>query len=158
MTEPEKKQTKVDTNFFQRKVAGLPMWVIIAAVGLLVLGLVYYFRKSSSAASTADTSNTDESATVPPFINQVYTGSLPPSSPTMPKKKPPTDNEKSVLYKLKAGGRTFDTLAKHLGMSAEEFAKLNPELAKKYQGTGKKIPRGTEVHMFPKHTTRKDKK
>lgn len=156
MTEPEKKTTerKVDPNFFQRKVGGVPMWVIVAGVGLLILGLVYYFRKSSSSASTP--TDTTSASLIPPFINQVYTGGTPPTTPHLPKKK--KDDDKTVAYKLKAGGRTFDTLAKHLGMSAQEFEEENPELAKKYKGTGKKIPRGTVVRVFPKHEHRGDKK
>lgn len=145
MTEPQEK--KVDTNFFQRKVGGVPMWVIVAGVGLLVLGLIYYMRKNSGSQAT-DTTGTDQSSLVPPFINQTYVQNIPPSTPDIDRhKKNHSEDDKSVIYKLKSGGRTFDTLAKHFHVSIEEFAEANPQLAKKYKGTGKKIPRGTVVHI-----------
>lgn len=154
MTEPKEKDSKVDTNFFQRKVAGVPMWVIISAVGLLILGLVYYKRKSSAAASTADTTNTDQSATVPPFINQTYVQNFPPTSPPMPKHKPPVDDDKTRKIKLTVG-MSLAQISKKYKISIKELEEINPHLKKYDKHIHARIPKGTTINLL-KDTKKKD--
>lgn len=145
MTEPEK---KVDNNFFQRKVMGLPMWVVIAAAGLLILALIYYKRKSSASATTADTTNTDQSSLVPPFINQTYVQNIPPTTPDIDRTvKAPKDNDKTKKIRLTVG-MSLAQIAKKYKLSIKEVELLNPHLKKYDKHIHARIPKGTTINVI----------
>lgn len=140
MTEPK---TAEPTSPFQKKYAGLPLWLYLVAAGVLVLLVIYYRRKSASNAAT-DTSSTstDSAATVPPFINQVYVNPQPPEASA------PSSTATQKTKTVKSGSAQYiRNLAKNWDISIETFEQLNPGLAQKYLNSGKKIPKGTSFRI-----------
>ena len=68
-------------NVFTQKLGPLPMWAWVAiAAGILIVWRVYAGKQSQAAQQSTAATGTGADQ-VPYFINQVYTGTTPPSAP-----------------------------------------------------------------------------
>lgn len=169
MTEPDttstgrKKTTKPDAgeqgNVLQNTIFGLPVWMYLVGIGILVLIVMYY--RQTQKTSTTDTTSTDTTSAslVPPFINQVYVNPAPPEPSPRPEGPPGLEriiDRPSHVFKTTRRQDNFHKLAQAHGMSDQQLAELNPKLADTYMNTGKPIPKGTQIriynHPFPKNT------
>lgn len=155
MTEPSTPKVKEPTSPLQKKYLGLPLWIYIVAVGLLIFIVIYYRRKSASASSSTDTTsstmdNTQSAATVPPFINQVYTNTEPPEASAIPKTPTPTESASDKKQETRTIRKpiSWKHLVGYLHINSAELAKLNPSIYKKYGKHGN-IPVGTVIRYAP---------
>jgi hypothetical protein len=159
MTEPKQDETKEkqSPNWFQRKYGGIPVWVILVAVGLAVLGIIYWRQKNSQQNTPVDQA---PAGTIPPFINQVYTNPTPPSTPHPKSPEGPPGLEKiidkpSEIFKIGGSAKNWEALAKRFHMTGEQLAELNPKLADRFMNTGHRIPKGTEVRIYKSDVPKK---
>lgn len=161
-------------NVFTRKIGPLPMWAWVAIVGGGILAWsLFSSKKAASSAADTSAAGTDASQ-VPQFVNQTYTTVTPPMSPPAgqpPPSPPGTPPPNSTPPKISVppmirsplprspgspqpNQRTEKTrhredlykIAKGFGITEGDLLKANPDL-KKYEGTGKKLPIGTEVKV-----------
>ena len=127
-----------------KKWGPFPAWLYLVAVGLAIFLFIYLRRQNSSSSNSADNTQTVAQSTRPPFINQVYTNTTPPESSN------PADNDKdgkkTRLVELKKG-ETLQAIAKQFKVTKDQLIRLNPDLANKYENTGKRVPKGTKVRL-----------
>lgn len=130
-----------------KKWGAFPVWLYLVAFGLVVFLFIYLRRQNSSQDTPVEDPSTPQvsARVLPPFINQVYTNSIPPEQSA-----PGPDKEnKTHVIELKNAG-TFDAIAKRWGMTVNQLIRLNPQLANKYENRKKKLPKGTRVRVLRK--------
>jgi hypothetical protein len=160
MTEPEtppRRGQKRDAseqgdNVLQNKVFGLPVWMYLVAIGLLVL-IVIYYRRNQSQVDTSTTDGTIPGRLVPPFINQVYVNPEPPEGGISHEGPPGLErliDRPSHVFKTTKAWENFHKLAAAHNMTDQELAELNPGLADKFMNTGRRIPKGTSIRTYKK--------
>ena len=142
MSEPNQPQPEGGiSSALNKKMGPFPIWLYMVVVGLGVFLFIYLRRQNSnSSSSSADNTQTVSASTRPPFINQVYTNTTPPEHSA------PDQDDKNRTIQLKAAG-TLSTIAERFHLTKDQLIKLNPDLANKYENTGKKVPKGTKVRV-----------
>jgi LysM repeat protein len=144
MTQPDqqKKEGGGISETLNKKWGPFPVWLYLVVVGLIIFLFIYMKRKNSGASSSTTTDTVSQS-TRPPFINQVYTNTSPPEQSA-----PDQDNQKSParLFELKRA-ETLTAIAKQFNITKDQLIRLNPDLANKYENTGKKVPKGTKIRL-----------
>lgn len=146
MTQPngDKQESGISASL-NKKWGAFPVWLYLVVVGLAIFLFIYLRRQNSSKDTTSTDTGTQSASTVPPFINQVYTSSIPPEQlPAGQDKKNP-----SHVIELKTAG-TLAQIAKRWGMTKDQLIRLNPDLANKYENTGKRVPKGTKIRVLDK--------
>lgn len=144
MSEPRVEKSEGGlSDGLNKKWGPFPVWLYLVAVGIVIFLWIYLKRQNSAGSSTSTDTGTQSGATVPPFINQVYTSTVPPEQlpPGQDKRNP------SHVVELKTAG-TLTQIAKRWDMTKDQLIRLNPDLANKYENTGKKVPKGTKIRVL----------
>jgi hypothetical protein len=140
-----------------KKYGPFPMWAYLVAAGLGIFLFIWWRQKQAAPKTSTDpnatATDTTSASTLPPFINQVYTGTTPPAQPT-----PDTGTEgppaleklidKPVTNVTTRSTSTWASLVKWSKMTNQTFTELNPTLASRFANTKKVIPKGTKIRVY----------
>lgn len=145
MSEPNQKtESGGISEALNKKWGPFPVWLYMVAAGIVIFLVIYLRRQNSSSSTPQDTTGTVSDSQRPPFINQVYTNTTPPDQSTPDKDG--NGGKKTRLIELKRG-ETLTAIAKQFKITKDQLVRLNPDLANKYENTGKKVPKGTKIRL-----------
>lgn len=129
----------------KKEYAGIPLWGWVAAA-VAVAGVAFYIYRRNAAA-TAATAAAPAGTAAQSGVGSLYGWMLNnQASPASTTPAPAPGGTASPLRQVTISARNRDIyrLARSYGMTESQFLKVNPGL-KKYEGTGKAIPIGTQI-------------